>query len=77
MSEEEGVSILSVKLLYPIFKILLGGTCFVLSVEYLIAYLGYSNYLYLGDMLTWFGAFIVLFVEGWRDFFRGIKKSVG
>ena len=62
------------RLYYFAFKILLGGTCFVLAVEHLFFYIRFSNILYIWDMLTLFLVSITLSVEGWRHYLKELKK---
>ena len=66
-------------LLYPLFKMSLGLVCFILSVEYAIAYVHYNEssfgILYVGDCATWFMASLILFFEGVKEAIEYLATS--
>jgi len=55
-------------LLYFIFKMLIGTICLILAAEYAWTYMVYQaasfGILYIGDMLTWLMAGLILLSEG-------------
>jgi len=62
------------RLLYSIFKLLLGVVCLILGGEYAWSYVVYSaasfGILYIADSMIWFLAGFILFTEGLRSYLR-------
>jgi len=62
------------RLLYSIFKLLLGVVCIILGGEYAWSYVVYSaasfGILYIADSMIWFLAGFILFTEGLRSYLR-------
>ena len=62
------------RLLYSIFKLLLGVVCIILGGEYAWSYVVYSaasfGILYIADSTVWFLAGLILFTEGLRGYLR-------
>ena len=62
------------RLLYSIFKLLLGVVCLILGGEYAWSYVVYSaasfGILYIADSTVWFLAGLILFTEGLRSYLR-------
>lgn len=56
--------------MYPLFMMFLGGSCFIISVEFVFHYLNFLNPLYIGDTLILLGASVILIGEGWLHFFK-------
>ena len=69
MSHEKGFQ-------YPMFKMILGVICIILSCEYAYSYcvLNAATFgiLYVGDTLTWFMAGFILFTEGLQGYLRAL-----
>ena len=67
------------RVLYPLFKILIGVICLILSVEYAYAYCVYQaasfGIMYIGDTLTWFFAGGILFTEGLQGYLQVIREE--
>jgi len=66
------------ELLYPLFKMVLGIVCGVLSLEYYAYYRRYSpgvvKVLYLGDLTVWLLAAAFLISEGFREYVALVKQ---
>jgi hypothetical protein len=66
------------ELLYPLFKMVLGIVCGVLSLEYYAYYRKYSpgvvKVLYLGDLTVWLLVAVVLISEGFREYVALVKE---
>ena len=62
------------RLLYSIFKLLLGVVCLILGGEYAWSYVVYSaasfGILYIADSMIWFLTGFILFTEGLRSYLR-------
>ncbi len=62
------------RVLYPMFKMVTGIICLVLSCEYLYTYCVYEaasfGIVYIGDTLAWFLAGFILFTEGLQAYLR-------
>jgi len=62
------------RVLYPMFKMVIGIICLVLSCEYLYTYCVYQaasfGIIYIGDTLVWFLAGFILFTEGLQVYLR-------
>jgi len=62
------------RVLYPMFKMVIGIICLVLSCEYLYTYCVYEaasfGIIYIGDTLVWFLAGFILFTEGLQVYLR-------
>ena len=62
------------RVLYPMFKMVIGIICLVLSCEYLYTYCVYQvasfGIIYIGDTLVWFLAGFILFTEGLQMYLR-------
>ena len=60
--------------LYPLFKMVIGIICLVLSCEYLYTYCVYGavsfGIIYIGDTLAWFPAGLILFTESLQTYLR-------
>jgi hypothetical protein len=60
--------------LYPLFKMVIGIICLVLSCEYLYTYCVYGavsfGIIYIGDTLAWFPVGLILFTEGLQAYLR-------
>ena len=69
------------KYLYPLFKIILGVICLILSVEYVYAFCVYQaasfGIMYIGDALTWFFSGGILFTEGLVQYLRVLGEEKG
>ena len=67
--------------LYPLFKMIIGLICLILSVEYIYAYCVYQaasfGIMYIGDAVTWFSAGGILFTEGLRSYLEVLREEVG
>ena len=67
--------------LYPLFKMILGVICLILSIEYAYAFCVYQaasfGIMYIGDALTWFFAGGILFTEGLRGYLQEIQEEYG
>lgn len=65
--------------LYPLFKMVLGVICLILSLEYVYAYCVYQaasfGIMYIGDAITWFFSGGILFTEGLRSYLREIRED--
>lgn len=66
-------------LLYPIFKMCLGVTCLILAIEYGYAFCVYHaasfGIFYIGDIVTWLLAGLLLFTEGLYHYLQIIRKT--
>ena len=62
------------RVLYPLFKMVIGIICLVLSCEYLYTYCVYEaasfGIIYIGETLVWFLAGFILFTEGLQGYLR-------
>ena len=62
------------RVLYPLFKMVIGIICLVLSCEYLYTYCVYRavsfGIIHIGDTLAWFPADLILFTEGLQAYLR-------
>ena len=62
------------RVLYPMFKIVIGIICLVLSCEYIYTYCVYEaesfGIVYIGDTLAWFLVGFILFTEGLQAYLR-------
>jgi hypothetical protein len=67
--------------LYPLFKMVLGLICLILSLEYVYSYCVYQaasfGIMYIGDAITWFFAGGILFTEGLRSYLQEIREEHG
>ena len=65
--------------LYPLFKMVLGVICLILSIEYVYAYCVYQaasfGIMYIGDALTWFFAGGILFTEGLQGYLQALREE--
>ncbi len=68
------------RFLYPLFKMILGVICLILSIEYVYAYCVYQaasfGIMYIGDALTWFFAGGILFTEGLQRYLQVLREEV-
>ena len=66
--------------LYPLFKMILGVICLILSIEYTYAYCVYQaasfGIMYIGDAFTWFFAGGILFTEGLQRYLQALREEV-
>jgi hypothetical protein len=62
--------------LYPMFKMILGVMCIILSCEYAYSYCVFNaatfGILYIGDTLTWFLSGFILFTEGLQGYLQAL-----
>jgi len=67
------------RVLYPLFKMVIGIICLVLSCEYLYTYCVYEaasfGIIYIGDTLAWLPAGFILFTEGLQAYLRIRARS--
>lgn len=67
-------------LLYPLLKMALGIVCGVLAVEYYAYYRGQApgavKVLYLGDLMVWLLAALVLVGEGLREYVALVNEQL-
>ncbi len=67
------------KYLYPLFKMMLGVICLILSAEYLYAFCVYQaasfGIMYIGDSITWLSAGGILFTEGLQGYLRALMDQ--
>ncbi len=65
--------------LYPLFKMILGVICLILSIEYAYAFCVYQaasfGIMYIGDALTWFFSGGILFTEGLHSYLQEIREE--
>ena len=68
------------RLLYHLFKMVIGVVCLILSAEYGWAYAVYSEasfrILYVADLATWLFAGMILFLEGAEAYVRILRETV-
>lgn len=68
-----------IRYLYPLFKMVLGVICLILSLEYVYAYCVYQaasfGIMYIGDAITWFFSGGILFTEGLRSYLQEIREE--
>jgi hypothetical protein len=64
------------KYLYPLFKMMIGVICLILSAEYVYAFCVYQaasfGIMYIGDAITWLLAGGILFTEGLQGYLRAL-----
>ena len=64
---------------YPLFKMIIGVICLILSAEYLYAYCVYQaasfGIMYIGDALTWLLAGGILFTEGLQKYLLFLRED--
>ena len=69
------------KYLYPLFKMIIGAVCIILSAEYLYAFCVYQaasfGIMYIGDTVTWLSAGGILFTEGLQGYLRALEAHRG
>jgi len=65
--------------MYPLFKMILGVICLILSIEYAYAFCIYQaasfGIMYIGDVLTWFFSGGILFTEGLHSYIQLIREE--
>lgn len=67
------------KYLYPLFKMMFGVICLILSAEYLYAFCVYQaasfGIMYIGDAITWLSAGGILFTEGLLRYLQVLREE--
>jgi len=68
------------RLLYSIFKLLLGVVCLILGGEYAWSYVVYTaasfGILYIADSTVWLLAGLILFTEGLRSYLKILLEEI-
>lgn len=67
------------KYLYPLFKMMIGVICLILSAEYVYAFCVYQaasfGIMYIGDAITWLLAGGILFTEGLHRYLQILREE--